>query len=125
VIMENFNEFLGIEIIERHEDGITIRIRIRQELLNFRNVLHGGVTASAADIAAGIGLIERFQGGRPANTTELKINYLLPVTGEWIDARAKFVRIGKTLAVAQVDMTDDRGRMVAIALVTYIFLPKP
>lgn len=123
--MENFNDFLGIEIVGRHEDGITIRIRIRQEMLNFRNVLHGGVTASAADIAAGVGLIERFKGERPANTTEMKINYLLPVTGDFIDARAKFLRIGKTLAVAQVDMTDDRRRLVAVALITYIFVPKP
>ncbi|MEP7362465.1 MAG: PaaI family thioesterase [Acidobacteriota bacterium] len=123
--MYNFNDFLGIEIIERHEDGITIRVQIRQELLNFGGVVHGGVTASVADIAAGVGLMDRFQGKQPVTTTELKINYLLPVTGAWLQARAKFVRIGKTLAVAQVDLTDDRERLVAIALITYMLLPKP
>ncbi|HZO51759.1 MAG TPA: PaaI family thioesterase [Bryobacteraceae bacterium] len=123
--MNNFNEFLGIEIVGRHEDGITIRIQLRQELLNFGGVVHGGVTASAADIAVGVGLMDRFEGKQLVTTTELKINYLLPVTGAWLDARAKFVRVGKTLAVAQVDMADDRGRLVAIALVTYMLLPKP
>jgi uncharacterized protein (TIGR00369 family) len=123
--MNNFNEFLGIEIVGRHEDGITIRIQLRQELLNFGGVVHGGVTASAADIAVGVGLMDRFKGKQPITTTELKINYLLPVTGAWLEARAKFVRVGKTLAVAQVDMADDRGRLVAIALVTYMMLPTP
>lgn len=123
--MNNFNDFLGIEIVGRHEDGITIRIQLRQELLNFGGVVHGGVTASAADIAVGVGLMDRFEGKQLVTTTELKINYLLPVTGAWLDARAKFVRVGKTLAVAQVDMADDRGRLVAIALVTYMLLPKP
>ena len=123
--MNNFNEFLGIEIVGRHEDGITIRIQLRQELLNFGGVVHGGVTASAADFAVGVGLMDRFEGKQLVTTTELKINYLLPVTGAWLDARAKFVRVGKTLAVAQVDMADDRGRLVAIALVTYMLLPKP
>jgi uncharacterized protein (TIGR00369 family) len=123
--MNNFNDFLGIEIVGRHEDGITIRIQLRQELLNFGGVVHGGVTASAADIAVGVGLMDRFEGKQLVTTTELKINYLLPVTGAWLDARAKFVRVGKTLAVAQVDMADDRGRLVAIALVTYMLLPTP
>jgi len=122
--MTNFNELLGIEILEHHQDGITIRVRIRPELLNFAQVLHGGVTASVADVAAGVGLMHRFKGEQPVTTTELKINYLLPVTGEWLDARAKFVRVGKTLAVAQVDLSDDRGRLVAIALVSYMLLPK-
>ena len=122
--MTDFNKFLDVHIIERHDDGITVRIGIRPELLNFGGVLHGGVAASAADVAAGMGLMDRFQGKQPVTTTVLKINYLLPVTGAWVDARAKFVRIGKTLAVAQVDMSDDRGRLVAIALVTYMLLPK-
>jgi acyl-CoA thioesterase len=122
--MKNFNDFLGVEIIERHDDGITIRIPIRQELLNFGGVVHGGVTASVADIAAGVGLMDRFQGKQPVTTTELKINYLLPVTGAWLQARAKFVRIGKTLAVAQIDLTDDQQRLVAIGIVTYMLLPK-
>ena len=50
--MKNFNELLGVKLVERHEDGITIRVPLRQELMNFGGVLHGGVTASAADIAA-------------------------------------------------------------------------
>jgi len=122
--MMDFNHYLGIEVRERHEDGMTIRVALRPELLNIAGVLHGGVTATMADAAAGMGLISLLGGKQPVTTTEMKINYLLPVTGAYLEARAKFVRRGKTLAVAQVDLTDDKGRLVAIALVTYMMLPK-
>ena len=121
--MENFNKLLGLRIVERHSDGVTIRCDIRPELLNYSKVLHGGVAASLADAAAGMGLSDRFEGKQPITTTELKINYLRPITGTHADARAKFVRIGKTLAIAQVDITDDQGQLAAIAIVTYMLLP--
>lgn len=122
--METFNHWLGLRIAGRHPDGVTIRCDLRPEMFNGNQVLHGGVTATLADAAAGMGLIDRFGGAQPITTTELKINYLRPITGAHADARARFVRIGKTLAVAQVDVTDDRGELAAIALVTYMLLPK-
>ncbi|MCC7236988.1 MAG: PaaI family thioesterase [Bryobacterales bacterium] len=118
-----FNQFLGIEVRERHDDGMTIRVALRPELMNIAGVVHGGVTATMADAAAGMGLIHLLGGRRTVTTTELKINYLLPVTGAWLEARARYVRRGRTLAVSQVELTDDQSRMVAIALVTYMILP--
>jgi len=117
-----FNHWLGLRIVERHEDGVTIACEIRPDLLNSNNVLHGGITATLADAAAGMGLIDHLQGRQPVTTTELKINYLKPITGAQVKARAKFVRIGKTLAVAQVEVTNDKGDLTAIALVTYMLL---
>ncbi|MCC6293096.1 MAG: PaaI family thioesterase [Bryobacterales bacterium] len=119
----DFNQFLGIEVRARHDDGMTIRVALRPELMNIAGVAHGGVTATMADAAAGMGLMHLLGGRRAVTTTELKINYLLPVTGAWLEARAKFVRRGRTLAVAQVELTDDQSRLVAIALVTYMILP--
>jgi uncharacterized protein (TIGR00369 family) len=55
----NFNQYLGIRIASRHRDGITIECRLRKELLNFAGVIHGGVTATLADVAVG-------QASRPA-----------------------------------------------------------
>lgn len=120
--MSCFNHWLGLRIVERHDDGVTIRCDLRPELLNGNHVLHGGVTATLADAAAGMGLIDRFQGKQPVTTTELKINYLRPITGTHVQARAKFVRIGKTLAVAQVEVTNDQNQLAAIALVTYMLI---
>ena len=117
----NFNQYLGIRIANRHRDGITIECRVRKELLNFAGVLHGGVTATLADVAVGQALAHRL--GRFASTTaELKINYLRPILGRKVSARSHLLRVGKTLCVARVDVFDDQKNLAAVALVTYMRL---
>ena len=117
----NFNQYLGIRVANRHRDGITIECRVRKELLNFAGVLHGGVTATLADVAVGQALAQRL--GRFASTTaELKINYLRPILGRKVSARSHLLRVGKTLCVARVDVFDDQKNLAAVALVTYMRL---
>ena len=115
----DFNQHLGIRIVRHHKDGVTIACNLRKELHNLAGVLHGGVTATLVDAAAGIALMHR---GHKATTVELKINYLRPVTGRKVMARSHLVRIGKTLVTALVDVFDDHKNLAAIAIVTYMLL---
>ena len=117
--INDFNKYLGIRLVKSHSDGMTIECRLRKELLNFSGVLHGGVTATLADVAVGQALTKR---GRKSTTVEMKINYLRPVTGRKVTARSHLLRVGKTLCTARVDVFDGRRRQVAIALVTYMIL---
>jgi uncharacterized protein (TIGR00369 family) len=113
----NFNQYLGIRLVRSHADGITIECRLRKELLNFAGVLHGGVTATLADVAVGQALGKRLGSMRASTTVELKISYLRPVT-----ARSHLLRIGKTLCTARVDVFDEENELAAVALVTYMLL---
>ena len=118
----NFNQVLGIKLVRRYRDGVAIEIALRPDMLNYSGALHGGVTAALADVAVGTAITEHFKGLSKATTTEMKINYLLPVTGGKLVARAHLVRIGKTLCVGRVDVRDTQRRLVAVALVTYMLL---
>ena len=102
-----------------HADGLTIQCRLKKEFMNFAGVLHGGVTATLADVAVGQALVKR---GRKCTTVELKINYLRPVTGRKVIARSHLLRIGKSLCTARVDVFDDANNLAAVALVTYMLL---
>ena len=73
-----FGALVGFRAVRAHKDGITIECKVRPELLNTMNVLHGGVTATMADAAVGIALWNHFKGTRRHTTVELKINYLAP-----------------------------------------------
>jgi len=115
----DFNQHVGIRLVRQHKDGVTIACDLRQELHNMAGVLHGGVTATLVDAAAGMALMHR---GYKATTVELKINYLRPVTGQKVTARSRLLRIGKTLVTALVDVFDDRKDRAAIAIVTYMLL---
>lgn|SRR5215472_16973313 len=117
-----FNQSLGIRVVRKHRDGVTIECSVRDDLRNSAGVLHGGVTATLADAAVGIAITSHFRGGRQATTVELKINYFLPIKTGKVKARARLLRIGSTLAVGRVDLFDHQRRLAGAALVTYKLL---
>jgi acyl-coenzyme A thioesterase PaaI-like protein len=55
----------------------------------------------------------------------LKINYFLPATQGRIFARSRLLRIGSTLCVGSVDLTDEHRRTIGTAIVTYMILDAP
>jgi uncharacterized protein (TIGR00369 family) len=117
-----FNTLLGIKVSRFHADGVTLRCHIRQELLNGHGSVHGGVTASLADVAVAVAIHRHTTGTRPITTVELKVNYLAPIREGTLFARARLLRVGSTLCVGRVDLTDAQANAVATAIVTYIFL---
>lgn len=117
-----FNALLGMRVEEVHGDGITIACTLRDELRNSARVAHGGVAAALADAAVGIAIQRHFAGQRRTTTVEMKINYFQPVNDGDMFARSRLLRIGSTLCVGSVELSDDKARLVGTAIVTYIFL---
>lgn len=117
-----FEHGLGLSVSRKHKDGVSVLLPIRPDLLNSNGVMHGGVIASIADEAAWWAIQHHFEEERACTTTELKVNFLRPVTGEKATARAYLLKAGKTLCVTRVDIFDDRKRLAATASVTYILL---
>jgi len=117
-----FNDLLGLRLVRFHPDGVSIGCTVRPELRNASGVLHGGVSATLADVAVGVALSRHLGRPRAATTAEMKINYLRPVSAGKVTARARLVRVGRNLCTARVDIFDDRRQQVAIALVTYMIV---
>lgn len=120
-----FNTLIGMQLHRVHRDGITIDCTLRNELRNSAGAAHGGVTAAMADAAVGIAIQRHFDGRRRITTVELKINYFRPVTEGRMLARSHLLRIGSTLCVGNVDLTDEHGRAIGTAIVTYMFIDTP
>jgi uncharacterized protein (TIGR00369 family) len=118
-----FHKLLGIQLSREHKDGVTLSCKVKEELLNSKGVLHGGVAASIADVAVAVAIHQHFKGAKAISTVEMKINYLRPVAEGTLYARAHLLRVGSTLSVGRVDLTDNRKTLVGVAIVTYIFLP--
>ena len=77
-----------------------------------------------ADPVVGGAIQRHFGGGRRITTVELKINYFLPVAEGRIFTRSH-LRIGSTPGVGNVDLTDEHGRAMGTAIVTYMFINPP
>lgn len=117
----SFNQHLGLRVTRVYRDGIAMECLIEPHKLNLFGTLHGGVTATLVDAAAGVAIIA-FLGGTPATTVELKVNYLRPAAHGKVHARSRIVKIGKTLAFATVDVKDSHGRLIAAGAATYMVL---
>lgn len=117
-----FSKMLGVRVTRKHKDGVTVECALHDGLLNSNRVAHGGAIAAIADEAAYHALEHHFQKSRSSTTTELKVNYLLPLAGKKAIARAYLLRAGKTLCVSRVDIKDTQRRLTAVAIVTYMVL---
>jgi len=121
-----FNHLVGLQALAVHDDGVTLACAVRPELLNAHGTLHGGVYGTIADAAVGMSIFCHFDGQRLATTVEMKVNYFLPIAKGKIIARAHLRRVGSSLAVGQVELSDSQGRLAGIAIVTYKLLdPSP
>jgi len=117
-----FNTLLGMKLTRVHRDGVTIECALRHELTNSGGVAHGGVAAAMADVAVGMAINRHFGGKRKITTVEMKINYFRPASKGHIFARSRLRRLGSTLGIGSVDLTDTRGNLIGTAIVTYMFL---
>lgn len=114
-----FNHHLGLKVSRVWADGLTLECAIRETLRNGLGTLHGGVTATLVDVSIGLAVIGQL-GGQPATTVELKVNYLRPAANGKVFARARIVKIGKTLVTGTAEIKDPHGHLIAIGTATYM-----
>jgi acyl-CoA thioesterase len=111
---------LGIEIMEQGEGFARLRLPYRKELTNPVGKLHGGAIASVADtaMAVAIGSFVKIPGGH--STVKLEIKYKAPVMDGEIIAEAKVTRRRGKLFLAEAEVTNGNGQVVATAAGTFM-----
>ncbi len=85
--------------------------------------VHGGVLATLADTALAMAIFTRFSSLVGLATVEMTINYLVPHWGGRLEAHARVLRLGKRLAVGEVEIRNARRELVAKSLLTYSIRP--
>jgi len=108
-----FIRFAGIRVIEVGEGRARFRMPFRPEFERGTGTgqWHGGPIASLIDTAGCMALVAA--SGRGAGTIDFRTDYLRPATGPHLDAVAVVRRAGRTMGVADVDVLDENGRLVA------------
>ncbi len=113
----------GIEI--EAKDGKAVGcIQIQEKMLNPFGAVHGGVVFGLADTAGGAALLSNIPETAIVTSTGT-INYLRGTNQtKMLIAKAMPVKFGKTLNVYDVDIFDEKERLVAKAVMTYYILSK-
>lgn len=88
--------------------------------LHSLGVVHGGLIATLIDCAAVAMVFPALQTEEYPLTVEFKVNFLSPGRGSRLEARARYLRQGRRVAVVAVHVVDDRGQDVAHGIVTQL-----
>lgn len=98
-----------------------------------QSILHGGVIASALDVAAGLVCVgstltrhetisedELRQRMSRMGTIDLRVDYLRPCRGNRFTATSSLLRAGNKVAVARVELHNEEQLYIASATATYM-----
>jgi uncharacterized protein (TIGR00369 family) len=90
-------------------------------------VVHGGMAATLLDSALGCCVNSCLDGGDFYTTLELKVNYLRPITLDTgrVRAIATVVHIGRTTALVEGKVLDDKDKIYAYASSTCLIRRTP
>lgn len=103
------------------------RMPFRKELTHPYAIVHGGAIASLADTAVAFALMTLVGPGEKVLTVEFKINFLAAVNEGEMISEARVIDKGKKMAIADMEVRNQHGKLVAKGLATYMILspPKP
>lgn len=99
-------------------------INLQPFFMNAIGILHGGITATFADTAMGTMVNERLAENLVSVTSEIKLNYLLPITDHEITCQAEIVHSGKSLWVTEGKIFGKSSKPLAFASGTFYVVPK-
>ncbi len=106
------------------DGGITWEYTVDPAHYNPYERLHGGVVMALMDSAMGQAVAAVVHAeGRINAAAQMSVNFLAPVKGGLLRARARVIKVGKRLAVVEASTTDETGALVAIATATHSLLP--
>jgi uncharacterized protein (TIGR00369 family) len=110
---------LNMKIREVKDGYARLTMELEEKHLQFLKTVHGGAIASLADSAAAWATVGSAGVKTIPVTVEMKINFLAPVESGLLVAEARIVHKGKTISLSDVEVKDNKGRIVAKSLVTY------
>jgi len=113
---------IGFRIASVEPGRAVLELETSDRHTNPMGTVHGGVLCDIADAAMGIAYASTLGEGETFTTLELKINFLKPVRKARLQAEGRVVKGGRTVGLAECDVTDEGGSLVARATSTCMTL---
>ncbi len=106
-----FNHLVGLRAEEVAQGRCRVVCDIRPEHCNPRGTVHGGMSATLADVAGGICAIYASGEARPMVTQSMTLHYLRPLEGSRMIAEGQVIKAGRKTCLTRVEIRDDEGRL--------------
>ena len=117
-----FNREVGNVTAAISEGYARVEVEIGPQHVNPIGSVHGGVLFTIADTTAGAAATSR---GRYMTTMSSSMNFLRPAIGcKKLTGESREIKVGKQVCVYEVTITDETGREIAVATMTFHAIPR-
>ena len=119
-------EFLGIKIDVAEADRVVLTMPVTSKVHQYLGIMNGGVSMYLAETAASIGAVASTDLTKFAPVgLEINGNYLRAVSKGTLTVVATPIYPGRTVNVWQINITNDKDKLVFTGRITILIQKKP
>ena len=119
-------QFLGVKIEKAEPDHVVLTMEVTPKVHQYVGIMNGGVSLYLCETAASVGTVAGVDLTKftPVGI-EINANHLRAVSKGIITVDAKTVYPGRTLNVWQIDITNDKGKLVCTGRCSVLIQKRP
>lgn len=111
IAVDPYAQHMGIELIELKKGYAKLKMTVKEHMVNFHGIPHGGAIFTLADQAFAASCNSH---GTVAVALNVNISFLAaPAVGSTIYAEGKEVNSTRRTGLYQIEVTDQEGRLIA------------
>ena len=118
--------FLGVEIVEATAERVVLTMEVTPKVHQYLGVMNGGVSLYLSETAASVGVVAGADLEKYAPVgVEINANHLRAVSKGIITVEATPIYPSRTLSVWQINITNDRGKLVCTSRCSVLMQKRP
>jgi 1,4-dihydroxy-2-naphthoyl-CoA hydrolase len=130
--MENFKEVptiadaIGLEVLTVEAERVTGKMPVDSRTHQPLGLLHGGASVVLAETLGSVGshfLVS--DQGKVAVGVEVNANHIRGVRSGWVFGEAKLIHRGGKMHVWNIEIKDEKERLVCTSRLTVMIIPNP
>jgi 1,4-dihydroxy-2-naphthoyl-CoA hydrolase len=124
--VNTLGETLGIEFVEVGADYIIAKMPVDSRTVQPYRLLHGGASVALAETLGSVAstLCIEDLSKKMAVGVEINANHLRPATKGFVFGKVMPVRVGRAMHVWNIEITDERGKLVCVSRLTVAVVDK-
>ncbi len=125
-LRSHFDELVGTEWLDDDPDHARVRVELRDELRQPVGLLHGGVLSTLVEsVCSRATALAVLDDGMAAMGQSISVSFIRPVTEGGAEVTARARHRGRTTWVWDAEVTNDQGKLCALAKMTIAIRPLP
>lgn len=118
--------FLGVKIVETTTDRVILTMEVTPKVHQYIGIMHGGISLYLCETAASIGAVSNADLSKVTPVgVEINANHLRAVSCGTITVEARAIYPGRTMSIWQIDITNDKGKLVCTSRCSILLQKRP